>query len=242
MGGSKHFIVDTIDVRGMTGPQGIAGQTGLTGATGPMGTGGATGPQGPQGPRGATGPTGTTGDMGVMGATGATGPTGVTGPLGAMGLTGATGSQGVTGPGYGQYMSVSMSGVTNIDTGTLYWDTVTSGMFPVGGTGYIVPATGLYYILIDMGYQAPSLPSLQWIDIVTSIQLNGSSIRSSRVTISNQSTTDPFTIERMSTAQVITQCTMGDTISISCVVSSNSTPITIWSTSNNSNFEARRIA
>jgi len=123
------YSTGTAGATGATGPQGNTGATGPTGATGsqgPQGNTGATGSQGTTGTTGATGSQGTTGTTGATGSQGTTGTTGATGPVGdyvisIRGLTGAVGITNGSGIGLsvsGNTLTVSNTGVLNIDGST----------------------------------------------------------------------------------------------------------------------------
>jgi hypothetical protein len=96
------------------------GTAGATGATGPQGNTGATGPTGATGSQGPQGNTGATGSQGPQGNTGATGPVGNY-VISIRGLTGAVGLTNGSGIGLsvsGNTLTVSNTGVLNIDGST----------------------------------------------------------------------------------------------------------------------------
>ena len=200
-------------VTGPTGSQGVTGPTGIQGQTGPTGSQGVTGPTGSQGQTGPTGIQGQTGPTGIQGATGLTGPTGIqgsTGHTGSQGVTGPTGIQGATGPTgiQGQTGPTGIQGVTG-PTG------IQGVTGPTGGTPFTISGNNAYYngnLLVNTvdinnlySRQMYLVNNPEFIILNPSSQSNNgllinfsdSFFTGKTVQISNQTTTETFTVSSL---------------------------------------------
>ncbi|WP_338049722.1 collagen-like protein [Pseudoflavonifractor phocaeensis] len=181
---------------GVTGPTGPTGMTGVTGPTGPTGAAGATGPTGPTGAVGATGVTGPTGPAGTAGVTGPTGPTGaagVTGPTGPTGMTGATGPTGPTAPVslLSAYSTPSQGGNSGdpieFDRNALSYGSDIS--HTAGSSTATINQPGVYNVDFH-GVISPNAENSFPVNIVTSLEQNGSVVPGASVPYTFQSATD----------------------------------------------------
>ncbi len=201
----------------MTGPIGPTGATGATGPTGPTGAAGATGPKGATG---ATGPTGPTGPSGDTGDSGPTGPTGTAATLAVGNVTtgqpgsgakvsnsgtaqnaildftipaGATGPTGPTAPVslLSAYSTPSQGGNSGdpieFDRNALSYGSDIS--HTAGSSTATINQPGVYNVDFH-GVISPNAENSFPVNIVTSLEQNGSVVPGASVPYTFQSATD----------------------------------------------------
>ena len=174
--------------QGIPGPDGTVGPTGATGPTGPAGAAGATGPTGPTGTAGATGPTGPTG---AAGATGPTGPTGAAGPTGPRGATGSTQTSSLFSAYSTPSQSISSDAPMLFDrNGVTYGNAISH---TAGSGTFTINQPGLYQANFH-GVLSADPDSSFPVNIVTSLQQNGSIVPGASIPHNFQSSTESVPI------------------------------------------------
>lgn len=188
-----------------------------SGIRGHRGRKGRKGPKGPKGHRGHLGHRGHHGKIGLRGPRGRRGPAlfGPIGPIGAIGPTGPTGPIGATGA---QLLNVHIMAT---DTDTTFASPIPftsvgaiSGFSPpVGGTNFVIPATGYYLITVDVSsFVLDSPPAAASI----TLQVNGINEKARRVEVApaSVSSVDIFNPAQPFTLSCLKFLTAGDVVTV----------------------------